>query len=136
MKIRQAWAALRTNKSGAAAVEFALVSVAFFTTVIGITYVAIMAFNTFAINRAIKLASRQAEINNSVTQASLTSTINNYLVSVGASHATVNYNVTSSGGVAIANISASYQQTYNIPFIPAIHLTFSSSATVPQAPAG
>ena len=136
MTIRKAWSTFRANKDGAAAVEFAMVASAFITTVMGIIYVTIMAFNSFAINRAVKLASRQAEINNSVTQSSLTSTINTYLASVGAGPATVTYSVTTTGGVSVANISANFRQTYTIPFVPAIHMTFSSSAAVPQAPAG
>jgi Flp pilus assembly protein TadG len=136
MKLRKAWSAFRAERSGAAAVEFALVASAFITTVMGIFYVCIMAFNTFAINRAVKLASRQAEIDNTVSQSSLTSTINTYLSSVGVSAASVSYNVTTTNGVSIANIAASFQHTYTIPFIPAIHMTFSSSAAVPKAPAG
>jgi Flp pilus assembly protein TadG len=136
MMIGTAWRKFRANNNGAAAVEFALVVSAFITLVMGIAYVTIMAFNSFAINRAVKLASRQAEIDNSITQASLATIINTYLASVGGSTATVTYNVTTVNGVAIANISANFRQTYTIPFIPAIHMTFSSSAAVPQAPAG
>lgn len=121
------------DNHGAAAVEFALVVSAFISLVIGIAYVGIMAFNTLAIDQAVKLASRQAEIDSSTTQTAIAAIINDYLASVGLSSATVTYNVTLSGGISTANIAASYQQSYSIPFIPTIALTFSSSAAVPQA---
>jgi Flp pilus assembly protein TadG len=119
------------NNDGAAAVEFALVVGAFLSMVIGIASVGIMAFNTVALDWAVKLASRQAELNNTVTQNALATTINNYLNSMGLSTATVTYNVTVSSGVSTGNIAASYQQNYSIPFVPTIHMTFSSSAAVP-----
>jgi Flp pilus assembly protein TadG len=121
------------DNDGAAAVEFALVVSAFLSLILGIAYVSIMAFNTLTIDRAVKLASRQAEINSSATQSDIASTINNYLTANGLSTATVTYTVGLSGGINTANISASYQQNYSIPFIPTIHMTFSSSAVVPQA---
>jgi Flp pilus assembly protein TadG len=120
------------DRKGAAAVEFALVAGAFFTTIIGICSVGIMAFNTVALDWAVKLASRQAEINSAATQSDLTATINNYLSSVGLSTAAVTYNVTTTSGVNTVNIAATYRQDYSIPFIPTIHMTYSSSAAVPQ----
>ena len=121
------------DDSGAAAVEFAMVVSAFITLVMGIGTIGIMAFNSVAIDRAVKLASRQAEINSSATQSDIASTINNYLTSVGLSSADVTYSVGMSGGISTATIGASYQQSYSIPFIPTIRMTFSSSAAVPQA---
>ncbi len=119
------------DRNGAAAVEFALVVGAFLSMVIGIASVGIMAFNTVALNWAVKLASRQAELSNTVTRDALATTINNYLNSMGLSTATVTYNVTITSGVSTGNIAASYQQNYSIPFVPTIHMTFSSSAAVP-----
>ena len=52
---------------------------------------------------------------------------------MGLSTADVTYTVAMSGGISTATIAASYQQAYSIPFIPTIHMTFSSSAAVPQA---
>ena len=122
-----------TDRSGASAVEFALVVSAFISLLMGVGYISIMAFNSVAIDRAVKLASRQAEINSSATQSDIASTINNYLNSMGLSSADVTYNVSMSGGISTATIAASYQQSYSIPFIPTIQMTFSSSAAVPQA---
>ena len=133
MKFRIQGANLCANKDGAVAVEFALVVSAFISFIMGIAYVTIMAFNTVALDWAVKSASRQAEINRSVTQSVITSTINNYLASVGLSNASVTYSVTIANGVSTGNISANSQQTYEIPFIPAIRMTFSSSAAVPLA---
>ena len=121
------------DRDGAAAVEFALVVSAFISLMMGIWYIGIMAFNSVAIDRAVKLASRQAEIDSAATQTDIASTINNYLSSVGLSSADVTYSVSMSGGISTATIAASYQQSYSIPFIPTIQMTFSSSAAVPQA---
>ncbi|MDE2135019.1 MAG: pilus assembly protein [Alphaproteobacteria bacterium] len=117
---------------GAAAVEFALVSIAFVTFVIGISYAAIMVFNTMSLDWAVERAARIAAINKTVTQSDMSSAINDYLSSLGLSSATVTYSVGTSSGVQTAHIVASYDQTYTLPFVSTFNITFSSSAYVPQ----
>lgn len=121
------------DQDGAAAVEFALVSVAFLTLVFGILYVAIMEYNNMSLEWALTKASRMAEINNAVTQSDLSQAVNDYLSSAGLPNATVTYtSKTSSTGLRSAYIAASYQRTFMVPMISSFDITFSSNITVPE----
>jgi Flp pilus assembly protein TadG len=123
----------RADHSGAAALEFAIVSGAFIAFIMGICYISIMYFNRQSLDWAVQLAARQAEINSSVTQGQLRTTINSYLSSVGLPNATVTYSVATSGGLKTASIAASFSQTYSVPFVHTFNVTFSSSEAVPQS---
>jgi Flp pilus assembly protein TadG len=119
------------NTDGATAVEFAIVSGAFICVVMGIAYVGIMLFTNLSINWAVKYAARQAMLNHAITQASIASSVNNYLASVGLPDATVSYSIGTSNGVQTAIIAATSTQAYSLPFVSTIHVTFSSTASVP-----
>jgi Flp pilus assembly protein TadG len=121
-----------SDENGATAVEFALVSTAFLTLVIGICYVAIMVFNNISLEWALTKASRLAEINNTVTQTDISQAVNSYLSSTGLPNATVVYTSSTSGGVRTAYIAASYRRTFVLPMVSTFNITFSSNITVPQ----
>ncbi|MBU6297999.1 MAG: pilus assembly protein [Alphaproteobacteria bacterium] len=120
------------HDGGAAALEFALVASAFFALVTGIAYIVIMLFNNLSLDWAVEHAARLAAINKSVTQTQIASAVNDYLTSVNLPTATVQYSVTTVNNVQTASISASYQQSYTVPFVSTFDITFSSSADVPQ----
>lgn len=119
------------DQSGAAAVEFALVSGVFLSLLLGLCYVGVMLFNNMSLQWAVEKAARVAEINTSATQTQIAAAVNAYLSSVGLPNATVAYSSTVSGGVTIATISANYQQTYMLPMISTFHINFRSNLSVP-----
>jgi Flp pilus assembly protein TadG len=121
-----------TDQNGATAVEFALVSTAFLSLVIGICYVAIMVFNNMSLEWALTKASRMAEIDKTVTQTDISQAVNSYLSSEGLPNATVTYSTSTSGGVRTAYIAAGYQRTFVLPMVSSFNITFSSNITVPQ----
>jgi Flp pilus assembly protein TadG len=123
----------RADSRGVAALEFAIVSTAFISFIMGICYISIMYFNRQSLDWAVQLAARQAEIDSSVTAAQLRTTINNYLNSVNLPNATVTYSVATVSGVKTASIGASFNQTYSVPFVHTFHITFTSSEAVPQS---
>lgn len=121
------------DEGGATAVEFALVSTAFLSLMIGLCYLGIMLFNNMSLQWAVEKAARVAEINSAATQSDIASAVNSYLASEGLPSATVTYSSSVSGGVTTATISASYQQTYALPMISTFNINFSSNLTVPLA---
>ena len=121
------------DESGATAVEFALVSTAFFALMIGLCYLGIMLFNNMSLQWAVEKAARVAEINSAATQSDIAAAVNSYLASEGLPNATVTYSSSVSGGVTTATISASYRQTYALPLISTFNINFSSNLTVPLA---
>jgi Flp pilus assembly protein TadG len=117
---------------GASAVEFALVSTAFISLVMGVCYIAIMLFNNMSLEWAMARAARIAEINKAATQSDIATAINTYLAANGLPNATVTYTSAVSGGLRSATIGASYSQTYDVPMISSFNIKFSSNIVVPQ----
>jgi len=124
---------LIVDQDGAVAVEFALVSTAFIAVVFGLCYLGIMLYNNMSLQWAVEKAARVAEINTAATQTDIAGAVNSYLSSVGLPNATVAYSSSVTGGVTIATIQATYQQTYALPLISTFNLTFSSNLSVPLA---
>lgn len=117
---------------GASAVEFALVSTAFISLVIGIWYIAIMLFNNMSLEWAMARAARIAEINKAATKTDIANAINAYLAGNGLPNATVTFSSAVSGGLRSATIGASYSQDYAVPMISTFHINFSANIVVPQ----
>ncbi len=124
-------ARIAIEDSGAAAVEFALVSTAFITLVFGITYLSIMLNNKAMLQWAVEATLRKAAINTTVSQSQLTSDLNGYLSTAGLPNATVTYNVVS-GAIPVATLTGSFSQSYTIPFVSTFNITYSATAKVPQ----
>ena len=121
------------DEEGAAALEFALVSTAFLSLVIGICYVSIMLFNNMSLEWAVTKAARVAEINKAATQNDVSTAINAYLASMNLPTATVTFSSSvDANGVRTANIGASYSQTYDVPMVHTFNINFNSAITVPQ----
>lgn len=121
------------DQDGATALEFALVSSALISLILGICYVAIMLFNNLSLEWALASASRLAEINKSVTQATIAQAVNTHLASMNLPNATVVYTSSlSSGGLRTAVITAGYYQTYTLPLVSTFNIHFSANITVPQ----
>ena len=121
------------DDSGAAAVEFAIVSSAFFTLLFGICYVGIIFFDKASLQWAVERGSRLAMVNTSVTQTDIAAAVNQYLTDAGLPQATVLYSVSNASGYPVANIQASFERSYTLPFVSTFDITFSSSTYVPQA---
>ena len=121
------------DEAGATAVEFALVSTALISFLIGIAYLSIVLFNNLSLEWALTKASRIAEINNAATQGDISDAVNAYLASMSLPTATVNYaSSLGANGVRTATISAGYSQTYVVPMVSTFTINFHSDVTVPQ----
>src|SRR5262245_1318663 len=81
------------EESGAAAVDFTLVSTAFIALVSGNTSLGTMLNTKAALQWAVETTIRKAAIDTTVTHSQLTSDLNGYLSSLGLPSATVSYSV-------------------------------------------
>jgi Flp pilus assembly protein TadG len=122
---------LLPDNSGAAAVEFAIVSSVFFAFVIGIAYVAIMLYNNASLNYAVEDAARSVALNNATTLDQIKSKVNTYMTSQGLHSATVQYTTFAINNVPTGHIAANYIQTYTIPFVHTFNITYRADAYVP-----
>ena len=126
-------AKLRADESGAAAVEFAIVSSAFITFIFGIAYAAIMLHSNAALQWAVETTIRQAAIDPTVTQGNLTTNLNGLLAIAHMPNASsVNYAVTTVGTVDVATLTASFNRSFTIPFVATFNTTYTATAKTPQ----
>ena len=119
------------DDSGAAAVEFALVSIPFFTLIFGIASIAMILYTNAAVHWAVERSARTASMQNTATQNQISTEINTYLSSLGMPNAVVSYTVTP-GVLPIAHITASLTKTYTFPLVPAFQVNFNADTYVPQ----
>ena len=122
---------LAKDQCGAAAMEFAIVSGVFVTALIGIAYLGVMLFTNAALHWAVERSVRLAAISTSTTQSAISTALNGYLSSLGVPAATVTYSV-ATGAFPVAHINATLSQSYTIPFIPTMNVTYVADAYVPQ----
>jgi Flp pilus assembly protein TadG len=121
------------NTSGAAAVEFAIISTVFITFIFGIIYLGIMLHTHATLQWAVENSVRRAIITGTVTQAQLTTTVNELLSSMHLPNAdSVNYSV-SGGAVPLATLTANMARSYTIPFVGTFNINHSATASMPQS---
>ena len=121
------------DEGGVAAVEFAIVSVAFFAFIFAIAYIGIIMFTNATLQWAVESGSRVAAINQSATQSDISEAINSYLASANAPPATVDYTVSQSGTLKTATISASFSESYSVPLFSTFNIDYNASTSVPLA---
>ena len=121
------------DQDGATAVEFAIVGNVFFMFLASIFYLGLMYWHSASLNFALEQGSRLATTNTSATQSQIQSAVNTYLTQVGLPNASVTYSIVTSGGVTVANITASMTESYVIPFFKNWNVTYTSSTQVPQS---
>ena len=122
---------LAKDQRGAAAMEFAIVSGVFVTALFGIAYIGMMLFTNAALHWAVERSVRLAAISTTTTQSAISTALNGYLSSLGVPAATVTYSV-ATGAFPVAHINATLSQSYTIPFIPTVNVTYVADAYVPQ----
>lgn len=122
------------DKSGATAVEFAIIGNAFLMFIMVIFYASMMLYAYAGVYWAVEDASRLAAINTSTTQSDITTAVNSALSSVGLPPATsVSYSVsTAASSFPVATISAQLTQTYDVPLVSNVTITYSAATSVPQ----
>lgn len=125
-------AKLSGDESGAAAVEFAIVSSVFITFIIGISYAAIMVHSNAALQWAVETTVREAAIDPNVTQTQLQTSLNGRLAQNQMPNATVNYSVADVGGVSVATLTATFTRSFTIPFVSTFNTTYTATAKTPQ----
>lgn len=123
---------LARNESGATAVEFSLVVVAFIVMVFGISYVGLMLFHKSSLKWAVERAARSAAIDTTITQSAMQTAVNGYLSGMGVPTATVTYVTGTSSGVPVGTLTASFTRNYTLPLVTTFTMTFTETAIIPQ----
>jgi Flp pilus assembly protein TadG len=119
--------------SGAAAVEFAIISVVFITMIFAIIYLGIILHTNATLQWAVENSVRSAVIAESTTQAQMTTKVNSLLSSMNMPNAdSVSYAV---AGTAppIATLTATLARTYTIPMFGSYTMNYTATAKMPQS---
>jgi len=120
------------EESGAYAVEFALISTAFFMLMFGCAYLGIMMFYRSSIQYAVENSVRMVSVDKNTTQSQITTAINNYLESTGLPDASVSYASSVYNGVQVGTVTASFTKSITMPFVSTFNLTYSATAKMPK----
>jgi Flp pilus assembly protein TadG len=121
------------NASGAAAVEFAIISTVFIMMIFGIIYFGIILHTNATLQWAVENSVRSAVIAESTTQTQMTTKVNGFLSQMKMPNAdSVSYNV---AGTAppIATLTANLTRTYTIPMLGSYTMNHTATAKMPQS---
>ena len=121
------------NASGAAALEFAIISVVFILMIFGIIYLGIILHTNATLQWAVENSVRSAVIAESTTQAQMTTKVNGFLTSVNMPSAdSVSYAVAGTTP-KIATLTANLTRTYTIPLVGTYTINYTATAKMPQS---
>ena len=121
------------DASGAAAVEFAIISGVFIMMIFGIIYMGIILHTNATLQWAVENSVRTAVIAESTTQAQMTTKVNGLLSSMNMPNAdNVSYAV-SGTSPPIATLTANLTRTYTIPMLGSYTMNYTATAKMPQA---
>jgi Flp pilus assembly protein TadG len=121
------------DASGAAAIEFAIVSVVFIVMIFVIIYLGIILHTNATLQWAVENSVRSAVIAENVTESQLTTKVNGLLASVHLPNAnSVTYS-TAGTTPKIATLTANLTRTYTIPILGTYTINYTATAKMPQA---
>ena len=121
------------NASGAAAVEFAIISTVFITMIFCIIYLGIILHTNATLQWAVENSVRSAVIAESTTQAQMTTKVNGLLSQMNMPNAdSVSYAV-SGTAPPIATLTANLTRTYTVPLLGSYTMNYTATAKMPQS---
>ena len=121
------------NTSGAAAVEFAIISVVFIMMIFGIIYMGIILHTNATLQWAVENSVRTGVIAQNTTQTQMTNKINAILAAKSMPNAdSVSY-VVAGTSPPIATLTANLTRSYTIPMLGTYTMNYTATAKMPQS---
>jgi Flp pilus assembly protein TadG len=120
------------DRSGAAAVEFAMIVPALTVFIFGIWYLGWLLNCGGEVRHAVELGSRIYISNPNATQSDLSTAVASHLTDVNISQVTLTTSSQTVGTATIEHIAWSYTTSAQIPMIPQITVPFSGTVDVPM----
>jgi len=128
---------IKHDRSGVAAVEFALVAPVLIALIFGIWNTGVMLFADNAIRDAVEVGARQATIFPRPSEAQIRQRIDDRYFGPGTGTITgPTFAYASQNNAPVVTIAMSYTHRINVPFLPARSVTLSHQRTVYLAPQG
>lgn len=126
---------LKRDKSGAAAVEFAMIAPVLFTCIVGMLMLGMAYYEGATVQWSLERTLRAAMIDPDITPAEIEAALNARLEAIGSPEIDFSYVIDDSGSVPVAVATANYEVPLHVPFVPDMALHFSAESVAP-APAG
>lgn len=121
------------DASGAAALEFAIVSVVFIMMIFSIIYLGIILHTNATLQWAVENSVRSAVIAEGTTQAQMTTKVNGLLSSMNMPNAdNVSYAVAATTP-KIATLTATLTRSYTVPILGTYTMNYTATAQMPQS---
>lgn len=128
---------VKNDRSGVAAVEFALVAPVLIGLIFGIWNTGMVLYADNGIRDAVEVGARRATVFPRPTEAQLTQRINSrYFGPRSGTIVGPTYTYATRNNAPVVTISMSYTHRINVPFMPVRDVTLAHQRTVYMAPAG
>jgi hypothetical protein len=122
---------LARDRSGGAAVEFAMVAPVLFTCIVGLIMLGMAYYEGATVQWSLERTLRAAMIDPDVTPEEIEEALNAQLEIIGSPEIEFNYEIDESGSVPLAVATAEYDVPLHIPFMPDLMLHFSAESIAP-----
>ena len=130
--IRRNFFRFSRDRSGASAVEFALVLPAFVTLIFGIIEFSRLIFVGSSVQWATDRAARLAVIDPEISVAEIETELKSYLDMAGSPPVDVSLTTSTVGGVEVIHVNAHYDHAVEGPFIPSFTIGFDFETNIPK----
>ena len=135
MRFAFARRSLARDRSGAAAVEFAMIAPVLFTCICGILMLGLAYYEGATVQWSLERTLRAAMLDPDVTAEDIEAALNEQLEAIGSPEIDFAYVIDDDGSVPLAIATANYEVPLHVPFVPDLALHFSAESVAP-APAG
>ena len=130
---RSIWRRFGRDRSGAGALEFALISPALIFLIIGVIQISLALYKGSTVQWIAERAVRTAMIDASVDAAALTQLIERDLAEMGEDlQVQVAFQIDDTGAVPIGRIQVDYAYPVALPLVETFYATFSVDSVVPM----
>ncbi|MCR9266205.1 MAG: pilus assembly protein [Alphaproteobacteria bacterium] len=130
---RHIWRRFGRDRSGAGALEFALISPALIFLIIGVIQISLALYKGSTVQWIAERAVRTAMIDASVDAAALTQLIESDLAEMGEDlQVQVAFQIDDTGAVPIGRIQVDYAYPVALPLVETFYATFSVDSVVPM----
>lgn len=127
-------AGFRRDRSGASALEFAILLPVFLTMLFGTIQMGLLFFQAGTVQYALEETARDVMVRQDMTPAQVNSAIRDRLQALTSVEVQVTYLIENIGDASVAHVNASFTQEVFIPFVPVFHVPLAAKTSVPLVP--
>ena len=132
--MRKRLAGIAADRSGASALEFAILLPVFVSMLLGTVQVGMLFYQAGTVQHALEDTAREVMVQSSMTSGQIETSIRSRLQDLVSNEVVVSYSVETVGKASVANINAAFTLELFIPFVPAFSVPMVAETRVPFVP--